>query len=109
MEKILLTKRNHSGFENDLTREMDKHRSYESEISHTYIYDHQLNKGSWALRLPGATRGSIIVDNENAIKDINLYEDTCFGRLGCYKESVREMVRRFVGYKIVFENVGAYD
>jgi hypothetical protein len=90
-------------YTNDLTIEMDSHAEHISSFFHTYIYDRQVNKGSWAIRFPGATRGSIFVNDEHIITKINLYEDTCFTKLECYKRSVLGAIDKYVGMKLVFE------
>lgn len=54
-----------------------------------------------AFRAPGATRGHLKVEklnNELIIKEIIFYEDTCFSdKIGCYKESVKELIPLYIG------------
>lgn len=52
-----------------------------------------------AFRAPGATRGHIEVDNNLIIQDIVFY-DTSFGNFGCYKETVKEVIPKFLGTKL---------
>lgn len=92
-------------FINDLTKEMDNHLTEDNcKAFGTYIYDHQIHKNHWAIRYPGATRGHILVDDNNVIQDIKLYDTATdsIKSVGCYKDSVKDAVKKFIGYKIVF-------
>lgn len=57
-----------------------------------------------AFRSPGATRGHLVVekvDDKLIIKDIFFYEDTCFSEsIGCYEESVLEIIQDFIGKEL---------
>ena len=95
-------------YENDLTREMDNNlldnwkEVLEEGYTHgTYIYRGDIGRSNMAIRFPGATRGHIEVDENMIIQKIQLYEDTCFGFVGCYKPSVKEAIEKYVGAKIV--------
>lgn len=100
---------NLNDYENEITAEMDKHLVKECKEmlakgygSGSYIHSH-INPNSMVLRFPGATRGHIEFDNEMVILKIVLYPDKCFGKLGCYKPSVRYAVQKYVGSKIVIK------
>ena len=118
MNKVLKSfKFAHSDTEyfNGLTIEMDKYIDYQMYPINTYLYEpynemknNRKEDGSVviAIRYPGATRGHIVIDKNNIIIDIVIYNDykggkdlgdkTCSG----YSIEVREAVKRFIGYKI---------
>lgn len=131
MNKILITKRmwedepNH--LYNELTSEIDKHRkdSYAKRDGYefcrrTYIMKPEFHcnyvneNGSLkevvdksqrycAIRLPGATRGCLILEpEENIIKEMIIYDDSIYGVCACYKPTVKSLENKFVGYKIDF-------
>lgn len=133
MNKILITKRmwedepNH--LYNELTSEIDKHRkdSYAKRDGYefcrrTYImrpefhYDYIKENGSLkevidksqrycAIRLPGATRGSLILEpDKNIIKEMIIYDDAISGVCACYKPSVKSLEDKFIGYELVFSD-----
>lgn len=62
-----------------------------------------------AFRLPGATRGHILVDKDYVIKEIVFYKDTCFGHkineINCYKEEVVEAANKeYIGKVLDIHN-----
>jgi len=91
---------------NDLTKEMDKHLLpgfiLDEYCMLTYLW-HEFEEDGVAIRYPGATRGHIEYDKDKVITDVVIYDDTGTGRMGCYKESVREAVKQFIGAKIVIQ------
>lgn len=133
MNNVLITKRmwedepNH--LYNELTSEIDKHRkdSYAKRDGYefcrrTYImrpefhYDYIKENGSLkefidksqrycAIRLPGATRGSLILEpDKNIIKEMHIYDDSIYGVCACYKPSVKSLEDKFIGYELVFSD-----
>ena len=133
MNNVLITKRmwedepNH--LYNELTSEIDKHRkdSYAKRDGYefcrrTYImrpefhYDYIKENGSLkevidksqrycAIRLPGATRGSLILEpDKNIIKEMIIYDDAISGVCACYKPSVKSLEDKFIGYELVFSD-----
>ena len=88
---------------NDLTRELDKYLIGEwLPFWHTYIYepDRETSK-HFGIRFPGATRGHIEVDENMIIKDIRLYNDTCFETHHLYKKDVLEILSKYIGMKLI--------
>lgn len=89
-----------TGYYNEITDYLDKYllkvdncwRGYRN-----YIYEEPINN-SWLIRVPGATRGNIIVDDNNIILEINLYEDSF-----CYNREVLNNLDQFIGSKLVME------
>jgi hypothetical protein len=67
----------------------------------TYIYDHSPNGRTWGIRYPGATRGSIIVDENNIIIDIILSNIPQLGSI--YKDEVKECFKKYIGMKLVMK------
>lgn len=133
MNNVLITKRmwedepNH--LYNELTSEIDKHRkdSYAKRDGYefcrrTYImrpefhYDYIKENGSLkevidksqrycAIRLPGATRGSLILEpDKNIIKEMHIYDDSIYDVCACYKPSVKSLEDKFIGYELVFSD-----
>lgn len=92
---------------NDLTEEMDKHILHPvPKLSwKTYIYAPSFNRSHYGIRYPGATRGSVVLDEDNIITNIILYDTAVGGVIGCYKDSVNEAVKQFIGRKLSFENI----
>lgn len=93
----IITKREKDSFQNDITREMDKHLILGYSF-YTYIYD-ELIKGKVIIRYPGATRGCISIDQDSIITDIAIYDPP---EVSCYLPSVNEAVKQFIGCKLVF-------
>lgn len=85
-------------YENDLTKEMDKHLLKKHKDFKSYIC-----KGNMALRYPGATRGHIEIDDNMVIVDIVLYDTACDNIVKCYKSTIREVIKKFIGAKIIFK------
>lgn len=112
--KVLITLPELVTFEewtNDLTRAMDEHlrKEWESTKSHfnTYLLVLEGERNIMVIRFPGATRGAVEFDDDMIITDIHLY-DTAFENtsVSCYKPSVAEAVKPFIGMKIVLERNG---
>ena len=88
-------------YKSEITDYLDKHliKCYGcSDFYSNYIYSEPVN-GYWAIRVPGATRGHIKVE-DGVVKEIKLYEDTF-----CYGESVFDELNKFVGRKIDLEYI----
>lgn len=102
MELITTRTEFNGDWENDLTREMDKHLLPGCpEYFKTYLW-HRFDPDGVAIRYPGATRGHIEFNEEMIITKIVLY-DTAFDHKGvrCYEPTVEQAVQRFIGDKIV--------
>jgi hypothetical protein len=102
----LITKQRYKGdsaFYNDMTKEFDNYLLYKGTFE-TYIMEpEEFTDGrSCALRVPGATRGAVVVDENNVITEIVLYEDTCFGKVACYDRSILDILPSYIGAKLVF-------
>lgn len=60
-----------------------------------------------AIRFPGATRGHIEIDNNNTIVYIMFYEESGIANddmpnnVGIYKNEIKELVKQFIGRKVV--------
>lgn len=100
----LITVRKYDDYVNDLTKEMDKHLLFHAPKLgwSTYLW-YNFKEDGVAIRYPGATRGHIEYDKDMIITDVVIYEDTGIGKMGCYKESVREAVKQFIGARIVIQ------
>jgi hypothetical protein len=83
---------------NDITREMDKHLIYVPRYTNTYIYDTLMGNKA-LIRYPGATRGYIEFSEDNIIIDIIIQDPP---KVACYKPSVNEAVKKFIGDKLIF-------
>lgn len=94
------------GYVNDLTREMDKHvlPGY-PDFFNTYIWK-DFEKDGVAIRYPGATRGHIEYTKDMVITGIHLYETATESCICCYKPSVHEAVKQFIGSKIILQEQG---
>lgn len=92
---------------NDLTREMDKYILFDifPDNTYTWVYRDKI-KSCYVMRFFGASRACARVDENDVITDIIIYDD-----MKSYKEEVKEAVKKFIGYKIVFDTEGSdkYD
>lgn len=96
-------------FVNLLTEEMDSYlldsiKGLKNEFLKTYIYlKDELKLGEkqhFAFRYPGATRGSIYIDENNEITKIDLYDDE-YHTDSIYKPDVRSIFDKYIGLKLV--------
>lgn len=117
---------------NNFTRFLDKYRinsimdmeSPYKEMMSTYLWgpdiedDFTYTNGVLSkhivFRLPGATRGHIVVDKDYIINDIVFYGDTCFSTknngIECYKPGVAvDAIKQFRGTKLDLENIVVGD
>lgn len=106
MEDIILCRAGKSVIKRDMyigsiTREMDKFLKYKTHPHKTYImkYDIGEKENSYIFRFPGATRGDIITDKNNCIKEINFYE----AAFDIYQENITNYCGRFIGCKLIFK------
>lgn len=93
---MIKSKKNRQGYKNDITEYLDEYLiKCEGCIDFysNYIYDEPIN-GNWAIRVPGATRGHIKIE-DGIIKEIKLYEDSF-----CYKREVLNNLDQFIGKSI---------
>ena len=76
-----------------------------SDIEDDFRYYDGVKQKHIAFRLPGATRGHIVVDENYFIKEIVFYKDTCFNSnnngIECYKKEVVEAANsRYLNTKL---------
>jgi len=55
----------------------------------------------YLIRVPGATRGCVMVNPEGVIDRMEIYEDSYAGRLNCYRSDVVNVTSEFMGCKIL--------
>lgn len=53
----------------------------------------------WVIRFPGATRGKIVVDKNDIIKEICIYDDI-YDTNDIYEEGLDDELQKFVGTKL---------
>ena len=93
-----------SEYYGDITEELDKHLRNGGSFEYgwrSYIMHHTDNDdGStiyvfrYVFRVPGATRGCIIVDDKGIIKEFRVYKETG----NCYEDAVFEVCGIRVGF-----------
>lgn len=89
----------------EITEFMDTKLKYEPS-THMYTYlnidiAHDSNHFRYVgIRLPGATRGNIVVDKENVIREFNFIESTC---LRDYVPFDKSEFDKFIGRKLIIE------
>lgn len=102
-------------YTNEITEEIDKHLreeyiKYNEEEDYYKIktcmwerdYFYNPPESSCPIRCHGATRGHINIDKDDIITNIQFYEDTCFGIIGIYNETVNTIKDKFIGRKVIF-------
>lgn len=108
--KILIQMYSEDEGKGSLTRDMDQYlvSEYMKKRNATYLCDYGERKESkckevytWAIRVPGATRGHIITNKDGIIEEIQFYEDTCFKKLKCYREQILTLIPKYIGCKLV--------
>lgn len=90
---------------NEFTKACDEHLIRDARncrLFRTYLVEIDNSDPSviaYAIRVPGATRGSIYVyKNTNIIKSIYFDAHTAFGeRIGCYEESIISATNKWIG------------
>ena len=107
MELVSVRQPFSSSYTNNMTQEFDQHLTdewKEIDIFNTYITKPRETHGRLhcAIRFPGATRGTIWLDNDMSIAEINVYQDTGIGKHGCYKRSILDVKDKYVGAQLVF-------
>lgn len=90
---MIKSTKNRYGYINEVTHYLDKFLVFSSQQCSNYIYDSPAND-RWLIRVPGATRGNILV-KDGLIKEITLYEDSF-----CYRREVLDNINQFIGKKI---------
>ena len=88
-----------------ITEELDKYRTLKDSWSKTYLYGDEngveiSEYGLIAIRVPGATRGHIKVDDNLIIQDLVIYEDSYTATWACYMPEVLEVRAKFIGTKL---------
>lgn len=93
----------------DLTRFMDKYLVGCTGIYHTYILFDKAYASkvdgliAYPIRVPGATRGSVYVDDAGVIKHVELDPSTAIvgsGVLGCFSPSILIAINSMLGTKL---------
>lgn len=101
-----------------VTEFMDNYILSDCEFFKTYLYNDldifsKDRKLQIAFRVPGATRGSFILErldhNRFKIKEFHFNEDVCFGEFRCYKEELRKDINQFIGSILDFSDVELYN
>ena len=101
----------------ELTTEMDEYLLSKTDYDgyRTYMYDfgsretnyYDCEKGHvYLMRLPGATRGCIVTDENNRIEFIRFYEDTCYEKFHDYDRAMENIKEKYIGRKVVVEIEG---
>lgn len=98
---------------NEFTLDCDRFLLHpEYEFMRTYLSDMGNvlrigNKGYIAFRVPGATRGNIVVNAANKIIDVIFFYDMCFeGMAKCYDKAIIGYIRsKYIGAEFVQEDV----
>lgn len=94
---MIKSRRTRQGYRNEITDFLDKYLLDDfcefREIYSNYIYDEPFNN-RWLIRVPGATRGNILVE-DGIVKSIEIYEDSF-----CYKREVLDHINQFIGREI---------
>ena len=91
----------------ELTDEMDKYLlRVKTDYHYTYMCDFDKRQDGkegriYVMRVPGATRGCIVTDENGIIEHINFYEDTCYEILPCYDRKMEEIKDKYIGRKVV--------
>lgn len=76
----------------------------------TYVLENDMYRPNlMAIRFPGATRGHILINDNNIIEDIVFYKDSGIfaqapNNVGVYKEEILEKTRQFIGKRIIIKN-----
>lgn len=93
---MIFSTKDRQGYRNEITDYLDKYLIKCDgciDLYSNYIFDEDVN-GNWAIRVPGATRGHIKVEN-GVVEKIKLYEDSF-----CYTRDVYDGLDKFIGMKI---------
>lgn len=82
-----------------------------NNIAYMKSYICPSSKNILIIRVPGATRGSIELSEENTIKAIHLSSYACFGKeIGCFyrfkRKKLQKELEQFVGAKILMPHKG---
>lgn len=119
MEDIILVEYK---YENDvrgdlicsMTKFMDKYLLSKIKLFYTYLYNDLAifsndNEFQIAFRVPGATRGGIVLERIDQYKfkivQFRFNEDVCFGQFKCYKEELKEDINYYIGKVLDFSKV----
>lgn len=104
----------------ELTKFFDKYKldNYSKSYWITYLWNDlcdtdKSNLYNIAFRLPGATRGHLVVEridlNRFKIVDIFFIEEECFGKFACYKSELKNDCKKFIGEVLDFSEVTLYN
>lgn len=107
MELITIYDDGMNEYKNEITNELDENVLGDSLLSikwggGSYLYGDK-EDGRLAIRFPGATRGGLSFNEEGIITDIMLYKDKPARSVQCYKEEVYELIKKYVGAKMIFK------
>lgn len=91
---MIISKKRSYGLVNEVTEYLDKYLIGNlHEYYYNYIYE-EPSDNKWLIRVPGATRGNILIEN-GVIKHIELYDDSF-----CYRKEVLFNLDQFIGKSI---------
>ena len=100
MEEVIVTNKLMEIWVCDITSELDNHLVNKTKDWYTYIYvrDEEDQKGVLTLRVPGQTIGSIELDENNCLVNINI-GSWSLARFDCDVNTISE---KYKGVKLVF-------
>lgn len=88
----------------NLTEELDKYLLVKYPFNKTYLWGYEegveIDNNIISFRVPGATRGHIVVTEDFIIKEIVIYKDAYDSVWACYKPEVVEIIPKYIGTKI---------
>lgn len=73
----------------------EEHKELINRMGTYLMLPDSITPNVYAIRFPGATRGHILVDDNNIIQEIVFYEDTMI-----YGNNINEECKKFIGVKI---------
>lgn len=66
------------------------------------VYLQYYSPGLYDIRLPGASRGHIRVDENNIITELYFAEDRCFGPVfNCFLPEMKKLKEKYIGYQVM--------
>jgi len=117
-QQLLSTRKGYNAFTKDCDAYLlPQYKDMATEFNAgTYLHnrgvqetDEKTGMGYVAFRVPGATRGTIVI-HQDIVKDISFNEDTCFSKsIGCYDPKIKEEIpAKWIGQAWKVDYVGGY-